>query len=279
MSDFFTDYNKHVEERKLEGIPPLALNKDQAAQVVELLQNVPAGKGDELLDLLKNRINPGVDPAAQVKADFLIGLVKGTYKCDLINNTEAIEILGTMMGGYNLAGLVNIVEDNNDLSKGAAEQLKKMPLSVNVFEEVLALSKKGNDIATDIVKSWSEAEWFTKLEEVPKSMKSVVYKVDGEINTDDFSPATFAFTRADIPLHGNCMGGSVFPNGPKAISELEEKFKLPVSFAGDVVGTGSSRKSATNSLLWHIGEDIPFVPNKRRKGVVIGTTIDRKSVV
>lgn len=273
MSDFFTDYGKHVEERKKEGIPPLALNKDQAAQVVKLLQNVPAGKGDELLDLLKNRINPGVDPAAQVKADFLIGLVKGSYKCDLINNIEAIEILGTMMGGYNLAGLVSIVEDDNELSKCAAEQLKKMPLSVNVFEEVLALSEKGNDIAKDIVSSWANAQWFTDLEEVPQSIKSVVYKVDGEINTDDFSPATFAYTRADIPLHGNCMGGSLFPNGPKTISELEEKFNLPVSFAGDVVGTGSSRKSATNSLLWHIGEDIPFVPNKRRKGVVIGSTI------
>lgn len=273
MSNFFEEYYKHVEERKIEGIPPLALNREQAQEVVKLLQNIPSGKGEELLDLLKNRINPGVDPAAQVKADFLIGIVKDSYNCELVSKEQAIELLGTMMGGYNLAGLVDMVAAKNEFSIKAAEQLKKMPLSVNVFDEVKEIADKGNDIAKDIIQSWANADWFTSLEEVPDSLKSVVYKVDGEINTDDFSPATFAFTRADIPLHANCMGGSLFPNGPKAIHELEEKFKLPVSFVGDVVGTGSSRKSATNSLLWHIGEDIPFVPNKRRKGTVIGSTI------
>ena len=273
MSQFFEEYEKHVAERAKEGIPPLALDKDQAAQVVSLLQNIPEGRGEELLTLLKNRINPGVDPAAQVKADFLIGIIKDSYTCDLINKEHAIEILGTMMGGYNLAGLVDVVAENGDLAAKAAAELKNLPLAVNVFEEVKELADKGNDIARDIIDSWSKAEWFTRLEEVPQSIKSVVYKVDGEINTDDFSPATFAFTRADIPLHGNCMGGSLFPNGPKAIAELEEKHKLPVAFAGDVVGTGSSRKSATNSLLWHIGLDIDYVPNKRRKGTVIGSTI------
>ncbi len=273
MSNFFEEYSKHVDERAKEGIPPLALTKDQAAEVVSLLENIPAGKGEELLDLLRNRINPGVDPAAQVKANFLIGIIKDTHKCELISKEYAIELLGTMIGGYNLAGLVDVVAANNELSKLAANQLKNMPLAVNVFEEINKLSKSGNAIAKEIVTSWANAEWFTTLEEVPKSMKSVIYKVDGEINTDDFSPATFAFTRADIPLHGNCMGGSLFPNGPKTIHELEQKFKLPVTFAGDVVGTGSSRKSATNSLMWHIGEDIPFVPNKRRKGTVIGSTI------
>jgi len=273
MSQFFEEYQSHVAERAKEGIPPLALNKDQAAQVVELLKNIPAGKGEELLNLFKNRVNPGVDPAAQVKADFLIGIIKDAYTCELIDKEHAITILGTMMGGYNLAGLVDVVAAKNDLSEKAATELKNLPLAVNVFDEVKALCDGGNAIAKDIIDSWAKAEWFTSLEEVPTSLKSVVYKVDGEINTDDLSPATFAFTRADIPLHGNCMGGSLFPNGPKTISELEEKYKLPVSFAGDVVGTGSSRKSATNSLLWHIGEDINFVPNKRRKGVVIGSTI------
>jgi aconitate hydratase 2 / 2-methylisocitrate dehydratase len=273
MSNFFDEYNKHVDERAAEGIPPLALNVEQAAQVVALLQNIPSGRGDALLALLRDRINPGVDPAAQVKADFLIGIVKESYQCEVITKEYAIELLGTMMGGYNLAGLVDLVAAKSGLSANAAAELKKMPLAVNVFAEVNELAENGNKIAKDIITSWANAEWFTTLEEVPKSMKSIIYKVDGEINTDDFSPATFAYTRADIPLHANCMGGSLFASGPKAIKELEDKFKLPVSFAGDVVGTGSSRKSATNSLLWHIGDDIPFVPNKRRKGIVIGSTI------
>jgi aconitate hydratase 2/2-methylisocitrate dehydratase len=274
MSNFFDEYNKHVQERAKEGIPPLALTKDQAEEVVKLLQKIPSGKGEFLLDLLINRINPGVDPAAQVKADFLVGIIKGAYKCDLIKSEDAIKYLGTMIGGYNLQGLVDVVASKDaKLAPLAAAELKQMVLAANVFDDVLKLSKEGNTFAKDIVESWANAEWFTSKPAVPTSIKTVVYKVNGEINTDDFSPAPFAFTRDDIPLHANVMGGSLFPNGPKEIADLKTKYKLPVTFVGDVVGTGSSRKSATNSVLWHIGEDIPFVPNKRRGGVVIGSTV------
>ncbi len=273
MSKFFEDYYAHVEERKAEGIPPLALTKDQATEVVKMLQDIPEGKGEELLNLLKNRINPGVDPAAQVKADFLIGITKGSYKCELISKEDAVKLLGTMIGGYNLQGLVDLVAEAGNLASLAAKELKHMVLSVNIFDSVKELSDKGNTFAKEIIESWSEAEWFTSRPAVPESIKTVIYKVPGEINTDDFSPAQHAFTRADIPLHANAMGGVLFPNGPKEIHDLKEKFKLPITFCGDVVGTGSSRKSACNSLIWHIGDDIDYVPNKRRGGVILGQTI------
>ncbi len=273
MSQFFTDYEKHVAERQAQGIPPLALTAEQTQQVVDMLQGDTAGREKELLDLLKNRVNPGVDPAAQVKANFLIGLTKGVYKCPHISKEEAVEILGTMMGGYNLQGLVNLVAENGDLAPKAALELKQLVLAVNIFDDIKELADKGNTHAKDIIESWSEAQWFTNKASIPESIKTVVYKVNGEINTDDFSPAQYAFTRADIPLHATVMGGVLFPNGPKEIADLEDKYKLPITFVGDVVGTGSSRKSACNSLIWHIGEDIPFVPNKRRGGVILGQTI------
>ena len=274
MSDFFQEYQKHVEERANEGVPPLALTREQTQEVVTMLQNIPAGKGEELLALLKDRVNPGVDPAAQVKADFLVGIIKGAYKCELISSEYAIELLGTMIGGYNLQGLVDVVESSDEkLAPLAAKELKNLVLSVNVFDDVKKMADQGNSYAKDIIESWSEGEWFTNKAAVADSFKTVVYKVAGETNTDDFSPAPFAFTRDDIPLHANVMGGSVFPNGPKEIADLKDKFQLPVTFVGDVVGTGSSRKSACNSLIWHIGEDIPYVPNKRRGGIIIGGTI------
>ncbi len=271
MSNFLADYHAHVEERAKEGIPPLALTKEQATEVVKLLEAQPT---QELLNLLKDRINPGVDPAAQVKASFLNGIVKGAHSCSLISKEYAIELLGTMVGGFNLQGLVDTVAGTDEaLAKLAAKELKNLPLAVNVFEDVKKLADGGNAIAKDVIESWANAEWFTNKPQIEESIKTVVYKVDGEINTDDFSPAPFAFTRADIPLHANVMGGSLFPEGPKIIADLKEKFKLPVTFVGDVVGTGSSRKSACNSLIWCIGEDIPYVPNKRRGGVIIGSTI------
>ncbi len=274
MSNFFENYYQHVEERKKEGVPPLALTKEQTEEVVALLQNIPNGKGEELLALLRDRVNPGVDPGAHVKADFLVGIIKGSYTCELISKEYAIELLGTMIGGYNLQGLIDVVASADDkLAPLAAKQLKHLVLAVNIFDQIKALSDKGNSFAKEIIESWSEAEWFTSKPGVPESIKSVVYKVSGEINTDDFSPAQYAFTRADIPLHATIMGGVLFPNGPKEIADLKEKYDLPVTFVGDVVGTGSSRKSACNSLLWHIGEDISFVPNKRRGGVIIGQTI------
>ena len=271
MSKFLEDYHAHVEERAKEGIPPLALTKEQATEVVKLLESEPT---QELLDLLKDRINPGVDPAAQVKASFLIGITKGAHSCSLISKEYAVELLGTMVGGFNLQGLVDIVAGSDEaLAKLAAKELKNLPLAVNVFEDVKKLADGGSAIAKEIIESWANAEWFTNKPQIAESIKTVVYKVDGEINTDDFSPAPFAFTRADIPLHANVMGGSLFPEGPKQIGDLKEKFNLPVTFVGDVVGTGSSRKSACNSLIWCIGEDIPYVPNKRRGGVIIGSTI------
>ncbi len=273
MTDFFKDYESHVAARAEEGIPPLALTKTQTEQVVEMLTN-NHDRSKELLALLKDRVNPGVDPAAQVKAGFLTGIVKGTFTCSLISKEYAIELLGTMIGGYNLQGLVDALSSSDEkLAKLAAKELENMVLSVNVFDDIKKLADSGNTNAKDVLTSWANAEWFTNKEKVPASIKTVVYKVAGEINTDDFSPAPFAFTRDDIPLHGNVMGGSVFPNGPKEISDLKEKFKLPVTFVGDVVGTGSSRKSACNSLIWHIGDDIPHVPNKRNGGVIIGDTI------
>lgn len=270
---FFDEYYAHVEERAKENIPPLALSKEQTEQVIELLKAPPAGKEDELLDLITNRVNPGVDPAAQIKAEFLFQVAHGEESSPLITPERAVELLGTMVGGYNLDGLIRLVDEQGPLASTAADALKNMVLSVNRFEDVQALAEGGNEIAKNIVASWANGEWFTSLPEIAEEVETVIYKVEGEINTDDFSPASFAFTRADIPLHSNCMGGTLFPTGPQDIADLKEKTSLPVTFVGDVVGTGSSRKSACNSLIWHIGQDIPCIPNKRRGGIVIGSTI------
>ncbi|MDF7798094.1 bifunctional aconitate hydratase 2/2-methylisocitrate dehydratase [Pontiellaceae bacterium B1224] len=273
MSQFFEDYYAHVEERSKEGIPPLALSKEQTAEVIELLKTPPAGKEDELVALITERVNPGVDPAAQVKAEFLFKVAHGEESTALITPERAVQLLGTMVGGYNLDGLIRLVDEQGPLAVTAGAALKNIVLSVNRFDDVKALADKGNEIAKDVLTSWANGEWFTSLPAVEEEIETVIYKVDGEINTDDFSPASFAYTRADIPLHSTCMGGSLFPNGPQEISDLKEKTSLPVTFVGDVVGTGSSRKSAINSLLWHIGNDIPCIPNKRRGGIIIGSTI------
>ena len=273
MSTFFEEYYSHAAERAEEGIPPLALSQEQTAEVIELLKNPPAGKEDELVDLIANRVNPGVDPAAQLKAEFLFQVAHGEESTPLITAERAVELLGTMVGGYNLDGLIRLMDEQGPLAATAGNALKNMVLSVNRFNDVRALADNGNEIAVDVLNSWAAGEWFTSLPEIEEEIESVVYKVDGEINTDDFSPASFAFTRADIPLHSNCMGGSLFPTGPQDIAGLKDQTSLPVTFVGDVVGTGSSRKSACNSLLWHIGEDIPSIPNKRRGGIIIGSTI------
>ena len=272
-SVFFEEYNAHTEERAQEGIPPLPLDKEQTAAVIELLKNPPSGKEDELVALITDRVNPGVDPAAQVKAEFLFKVAHGEESSPLITPEQAVELLGTMVGGYNLDGLIRLVDELGTLAAPAGAALKNIVLSVNRFEDVQALADQGNDVAKDVITSWANGEWFTSLPAVQEEIETVIYKVDGEINTDDFSPASFAFTRADIPLHSICLGGSLFPNGPQEIADLKAKTNLPVTFVGDVVGTGSSRKSAINSLLWHIGNDIPCIPNKRRGGIVIGSTI------
>lgn len=263
-------YLKHEEARKAKGIPALPLNAEQTQDLCNLLQNPIQGKEDFLLHLFTERIAPGVDDSTKVKAEFLGQILKNEVSTPLIDKKKAIEILGTMMGGYNVQVLVEALQ-NEELAMDAAEALKGIILVYDAFETVAELSKT-NTAAKSVIESWANAEWFTSREELPEEIKLKVYKVEGEINTDDFSPASQAFTRPDIPLHALAMGAGRFEDGIETIAGWRKEGHK-VAFVGDVVGTGSSRKSAANSLLWHIGEDIPCVPNKRTAGVVIGGAI------
>lgn len=238
----------------------------------DLLIEPKGSKTDELVFLLKNRITPGVDETAKVKVDFLTAIAKKEIKCDLVSRQDAVDILGTMIGGYNVQSLVDLLryEDKN-ISSHIVDSLSNTLLVFDAFDDVLQLSKTNSD-AMQVLKNWSEATWFEKLPKVPESIAVSVFKVSGETNTDDLSPAVRATTRSDIPLHALAMLESRMPGGLETISSLKEKGN-PVAYVGDVIGTGSSRKSAINSLLWHIGEDIPFVPNKRRGGYIIGGNI------
>jgi aconitate hydratase 2 / 2-methylisocitrate dehydratase len=274
MSDFFKQYEQHVSERLEQGIPPLALTDTQITQVVELARKGGSGRDEELAELISQRVNPGVDPASLIKSDYLLELVQGKSKFTPISPERAVELLGTMVGGYNLDALIEIMGGSDSaLASLAAKQLKGLPLAISIAPKLEEQAKGGNQLAKDVINSWANGEWFTSQREVPQKMECIVYRVDGEINTDDFSPASQAFTRADIPLHSLCMGGSLFPDGPSEIERLKSESNLPIAFVGDVVGTGSSRKSACNSLLWHIGEEISYVPNKKRCGVVLGGII------
>ena len=264
------EYKAHVEERAKEGIPPLPLNAEQVASLVEIIKEPPSGEGDFLLDLLTNRTPAGVDPAAYVKAAFLTDVAKGEANSPLIDKKHATELLGTMLGGYNVESLIELLEDE-EVGSIAADGLCNTLLMFNAKHDVIELSKK-NKNAKRVVDSWANAEWFTSKPELPEKIKAIVFKVDGEINTDDLSPAQDAPSRPDIPLHALSMLKKTFKDPIDTINKLEES-GLPVVFVGDVVGTGSSRKSATNSLLWHIGEDIPFIPNKRQAGICIGGKI------
>ncbi|WP_243371210.1 bifunctional aconitate hydratase 2/2-methylisocitrate dehydratase [Geotalea sp. SG265] len=263
-------YLAHEAERKAQGIPALPLNPEQTADLCKLLENPPAGKEEFLLNLLKERVSPGVDPAAEVKAAFLAQIVKGTKKSPLVDRKEAIQILGTMMGGYNVAPLIDALGDA-ELADSAATALSGMTLVYDGFDRVVELSKS-NAAAKKVLESWANAEWFTKRPGVPETIKVKVFKVEGEINTDDFSPAGDAWSRPDIPLHALAMGKTRFPNRQKDIAAWRAAGNQ-VAFVGDVVGTGSSRKSACNSVLWHIGNEIPAVPNKKTGGVIIGGVI------
>ena len=264
------EYKDHVEERASIGIPPLPLNAEQVVSVVELLKNPPKGEESTLLDLLSNRTPAGVDPAAYVKAAFLTDLAKDKTISPLINREKATELLGTMLGGYNVESLIDLLEDEV-VGKIAAEGLSKTLLMFTAKHDVIELAKE-NENAQRVVDAWSNAEWFTNKPKLPEVIQAIVFRVDGEINTDDLSPAPDAPSRPDIPLHALSMLKKTFTDPIKTIEKLEES-GLPVAFVGDVVGTGSSRKSATNSLLWHIGEDIPFIPNKRQAGICIGGKI------
>ena len=264
------NYKNHVEERLKQGIPPLPLNAEQVSDLVELLKSPPSGEEDYLLDLITNRTPAGVDPAAYVKAAFLTALAKDETSSPLIDKQHATKLLGTMLGGYNVESLISLLEDD-EVGSLAADGLSKTLLMFNAKHDVIELAKN-NDNAKRVVESWSDGEWFTSKPKLPEVIKAIVFRVDGEINTDDLSPAPDAPSRPDIPLHALAMLKKTMQDPIKTIEKLKEP-GLPVVFVGDVVGTGSSRKSATNSLLWHIGEDIPFIPNKKQAGICIGGKI------
>jgi len=271
-------YRKHVAERAAEGVPPKPLNAEQVAGLVELLKNPPAGENEVLLDLITNRVPPGVDEAAYVKAAFLSAIAKGEASSPLIDRPLAVKLLGMMLGGYNIETLVGLLDDA-ELGKLAAQELKHTLLMFDAFHDVEEKAKAGNANAKELIQSWADAEWFTSKPKVAKSTKLTVFKVTGETNTDDLSPAPDAWSRPDIPLHALAMfkmaRDGITPDQPGTIGPIKQIEALktkgyPLAFVGDVVGTGSSRKSATNSVLWFIGEDIPGVPNKRTGGVCIG---------
>ncbi|MGM0595397.1 MAG: bifunctional aconitate hydratase 2/2-methylisocitrate dehydratase, partial [Pseudomonadota bacterium] len=264
------EYTKHVAEREAEGLPPLPLNAEQTAALVELVKEPPAGEEEFLLDLLTNRVPPGVDDAAYVKAAFLTDIAKGEASSPLLAPREAAKLLGTMRGGYNIQSLVDLLDDD-DLAPIAAQALSKTLLVFDAYNDVLHKAKT-NNWAKEVIENWAEASWFTSRPELPKAITVTVFKVPGETNTDDLSPASEAWSRPDIPLHAKAMLVSKMPDAMEKMAELLEKGN-PLAFVGDVVGTGSSRKSAINSVLWHMGDDIPFVPNKRQGGVVIGGKI------
>ena len=276
-------YRHHLAERAALGIPPLPLTAQQTADVIELLKAPPAGEAEFLVDLISNRVPAGVDDAAKVKASYLAAVAFGSESCALISRERATELLGTMLGGYNIHPLVELLDDAQ-VGAIAANALKHTLLMFDAFHDVKEKADKGNANAKSVLQSWADAEWFTNRPEVPASMTITVFKVPGETNTDDLSPAPDATTRPDIPMHALAMlknkrEGTAFEpeedgkRGPvKFIESLKEKGNL-VAYVGDVVGTGSSRKSATNSVLWFTGEDIPYVPNKRFGGVCLGSKI------
>ncbi len=267
------DYKKHTEERAKLNVPPLPLTKEQVAELVELLQKDPIPEEEYLLDLLKNRVPGGVDDAAYVKAAFLNAIVTGDAHCKALTKVDAIKILGKMLGGYNVGPLVEALKHPHvEVAQAAADELKNTILVYDAFNDVKDLMDEGNPFAKEVIESWADAEWFKNKEPLPEEITAVVYKVPGETNTDDLSPASEAFTRADIPLHAQSMLQARMEKPLETIEELKKK-GYPLAYVGDVVGTGSSRKSGINSVQWHFGKDIPGIPNKRTGGIVIGSII------
>lgn len=274
-------YRQHVQERATEAVVPQPLDPEQTAALVELLKNPPAGEEDFILDLITNRVPAGVDQAAYVKAGFLAAIAKGEAESPLIDNVKAVELLGTMLGGYNIAPLVDSLDDD-ELAPSAVKALSHTLLMFDAFHDVKEKADAGNNHAKQIIQSWADGEWFTSKDKLPEKVTVTVFKVSGETNTDDLSPAPDAWSRPDIPLHAQAMlkmeRDGITPDKPgevgpiKQIETLKEK-NHPLAYVGDVVGTGSSRKSATNSVLWHMGDDIPFIPNKRDGGYCLGGKI------
>ena len=267
-------YRKHVAERAEQGIVPKPLSAEQVAGLVELLKSPPAGEEEFLMDLLSNRVPAGVDEAAYVKAGFLSALAKSEAKSPLIDQLLAVKLLGTMLGGYNISTLVELL-DSDTLGSAAADELCHTLLMFDAFHDVAGKAKAGNSEAQRVLQSWADAQWFTNKPELPNKITAAVYKIPGETNTDDLSPAQDAWSRPDIPLHAQAM----YKNPRDGVTNAEEQIKEleltghPVALVGDVMGTGSSRKSATNSVLWHIGDDMPYIPNKRDGGICIGGNI------
>ena len=264
-------YKKHVEERAALGIPPLPLT---AKQTVEVIEFIKTGEDlEEMLDLLENRVSPGVDDAAYVKAAFLNELANEEHHVEAIPPEKAVEMLGTMLGGYNVKPMINALTSKNvKVVAAAIEALSNTLLVYDAFNDVEELHKKGVTAASEVLTAWANADWFTRRPELPEKMTVTVFKVPGETNTDDLSPASEAFTRSDIPLHANSMLAAKMEDPIGTINKLKE-LGHPVAYVGDVVGTGSSRKSGINSVQWHLGEDIPGVPNKRTGGVILGGII------
>src|SRR6476469_2622702 len=271
--EMLESYRRTAAERAALGIPPLPLDAQQTSELCELLKNPPAQEEETLIELLRDRVPPGVDSAAYVKAGFLTGIAKGEIHSPLIAPKWAVYLLGTMMGGYNVQSLIDLLNPTAEIAipATAARALSKTLLVFDAFHDVIALSDT-NPYAKQVVDSWADAEWFTGRPVLPEAITVTVFKVPGETNTDDLSPAPHATTRPDIPLHALAMLESKMPGALQTIAELKQKGH-PVAYVGDVVGTGSSRKSAINSVLWHIGNDIPFVPNKRSGGYILGGAI------
>jgi len=275
MFSVLDDYRQQTEERALEGIVPTPLTADQVSELVELVKNVPAGEEEYITSLLESRIPPGVDEAAYVKASFLASVAKGDVTSPILSQKRAIELLGTMMGGYNITPMIDALDDP-ELADTAVDQLANTLLMFDAFYDVEAKAKDGNEAAKAVMQRWADATWFTDRPDVQEKMTVAVYMVTGETNTDDLSPAPDAWSRPDIPLHAKAMfkieRDGIHDNEAQ-IKAMQEETGVPLAFVGDVVGTGSSRKSATNSVLWYMGDDIPYVPNKKGGGVCIGGKI------
>ncbi len=272
LETLLKDYADHVAERAAQGIPPLPLNAEQINCVTQLLEKENISESDYLLDLLINRVPPGVDEAAYIKASWLTAIVNGEKHCKFINSQKAIQILGTMIGGYNVNSLIEILKSkNNSLAKEAAQVLKNIILVYDSANDIFELSQN-NIYAEEVVNSWANAEWFTTKKSLPTEITCLAFKIDGETNTDDLSPAVHATTRPDIPLHSLSMLEFKNQDGLKILDDLKKQ-NIQIAYVGDVVGTGSSRKSAINSVIWHLGENIPFVPNKKTGGIIIGNKI------
>ena len=267
-------YRKHIEERASEGVVPKPISAEQMAALVELIKHPPAGEEEFVLNLLANRVPAGVDEAAYIKASFLSAIANGSENSPILTASDATELLGTMLGGYNITPLIALLDDTS-LAPIAVKGLSHTLLIFDAFHDIQEKAQAGNSYAQQIIQSWADAEWFTSKPAVPEKMTVSVFKVTGETNTDDLSPAPDAWSRPDIPLHAKAMLKMPRPGITQAELQIEELQQqgFPVAYVGDVVGTGSSRKSATNSVLWYIGNDIPFIPNKRDGGVCIGGKI------